>query len=240
VEYHFWLYWFQLPFIISAGKWEDQMIVDASLGFLNNVPLLTKNNIDTIGRYFCQDQTEEKFLKPDEARQIAQANIRLFTIFEQAVDLTSGVAHANCALDCAKAIGQPAQSAIYFGIEKNGGFTKADMGQITTYFADIKKTIAGQFKIGIYSNGTPCRVLKAAGSVDYTWLAAASYSHDGTWDFYTSGLWTLAQVGPLDINTNLIPGSWPHMKNPWTLDVNIPNGQFGSFIANPPPANAPV
>jgi hypothetical protein len=124
VEYHFWLYWFQLPFIISAGKWEGQMIVDASLGFLNNVPLLTKNNIDTIGRYFCQDQTEEKFLKPDEARQIAQANIRLFTIFEQAVDLTSGVAHANCALDCAKAIGQPAQSAIYFGIEKNGGFTE--------------------------------------------------------------------------------------------------------------------
>ena len=105
-------------------------------------------------------------------------------------------------MNCAKAIGQPSQSAIYFGIEKDGGFTNGDMKQVSNYFADIKKTLAGNFKIGIYSNGTPCRVLQKEGAVDFTWVTAASYSHDGTWDYYTEGLWTLAQIGPLDINTD--------------------------------------
>ena len=139
-------------------------------------------------------------------------------------------------MNCAKNIGQPQGSAIYFGIEKNGGFMQGDMLQITGYFTDIKNTIAGKFDIGIYSNGTPCGALLQAGLVKYTWLAAASYSHDGTWDFYASGLWTLAQVGPLDIKTELLP-SWqvaPSVPK-WTIDVNFANGNFGSFMANPPP-----
>jgi Domain of unknown function (DUF1906) len=212
------------------------MIIDSDIGFEGNVQALTNNNVDTIGRYYCEatDPHHYKLILPKEAGQIAKAKIRLFTIFEQAVDLTNGTTHANSAMTCAQAIGQPPGSAIYFGIEKAGGFTQADMGQITTYFKDIEKAIAGKFDIGIYSNGTPCRVLKKAGLVKYTWLAAASYTHDGTWDFYTSGLWTLAQAGPLDINTNLMPKSWPAMAQPWTLDVNFANGDFGSFMANPP------
>jgi Domain of unknown function (DUF1906) len=214
------------------------MIIDNDLGFKGFVPALTKNKIDTIGRYFCDqnDPTAYKLISATEAGQIAAAGIKLFTVFEAgSVDLSAGVSHANTAMNCAKTIGQPQGSTIYFGIEKDGGFTQADMQQITTYFTNIKNTIAGKFDIGIYSNGTPCGALRQAGLVKYTWLAAASYSHDGTWDFYASNLWTLAQVGPTDINTQLIP-SWQIASNvpKWTIDVNFANGDFGSFMANPP------
>ena len=215
------------------------MIIDCDVGFENYVKALTENNIDTIGRYYCasNDPTAYKLISANEARQLTKANIRLFTIFEAgSVDLSKGRDHANTAMNCAKSIGQPQGSAIYFGIEKkDSGFKQGDMLQITNYFTDIKNAIGGKFDIGIYSNGTPCGALMQAGSVKYTWLAAASYEHDGTWDFYASGLWTIAQVGPLDIKTWDIP-SWqvaPRVPR-WEIDVDFAKAEFGSFLANPP------
>lgn len=215
------------------------MIIDSDIGFEGYVPVLTKNKVDTIGRYFCdpKDPTAYKLITPKEAGQIAQANIRLFTIFEAgSVDLSKGQSHAGTAMSCANAIGQPQGSAIYFGIEKDGGFTKNDMPQVTQYFADINSTIAGKFDIGVYSNGTTCATLLGPPKlVKYTWLTAASYSHDGTLDFYASGLWTIAQVGPLDIATkNLVSWKIAPKVAPWKIDINCVNGSIGSFIANPP------
>ena len=213
------------------------MIIDCDVGFENYVQVLTKNKVDAIGRYYCdkRDKTAYKLIGKTEARQLAQANIRLFTVFEAgSVDLSKGKDHANTAMSCANDIGQPQKSAIYFGIEKDGGFTQADMSQITPYFTEISATINGKFDIGIYSNGTPCAALKKAGLVKYTWLAAASYSHDGTMDFFKSGLWTMLQMGPTDIKASLLP-SWQMPQTPkWEIDLDFANGEFGSFIANPP------
>ncbi|KJC51675.1 hypothetical protein UP09_01935 [Bradyrhizobium sp. LTSP885] len=216
------------------------MIIDCDVGFENFVNTLTKNNIDTVGRYYCKsnDPTAYKLISPKEAGQIAKANIRLFTVFEAgSVDLSKGADHATTAMNCANSIGQPQGSGIYFGIEKDGGFESGDLPRISTYFTDIKRTIGGKFDIGIYSNGTPCGSLLQAGLVKYTWLAAASYGHDGTWDFYSSGLWTIAQVGPLDIKTWKIPSWKVAPKAPrWEIDVDFAKNEFGSFLANPPVA----
>jgi hypothetical protein len=216
------------------------MIIDCDVGFKDNVQVLKKNNIDTVGRYYCSKEDKRgayKIISPTEAQQMAHANIRVFAVHEASqVDLSKGKDHANTAMACARDIGQPEGSVIYFGIEKKDGFKQADMPQITNYFADIKNTIAGKFEIGIYSNGTPCAALLRAGLVKYTWVAAASYLHDGTWDFYASGLWTIAQIGPLDIKTWLLP-NWAAANAPkWTIDVDFANGPFGSFIPNPPAA----
>jgi hypothetical protein len=220
------------------------MIIDDDLGFLNAVQVLTKNKVDTIGRYYCSKDDVDgayKVISAQEALQLAQANIRLFTIHEASVvDLTKGVAHASTAMQQAGDIGQPPGSAIYFGIEKDGGFTKADMPQVIQYFNDINATIAGKFDIGVYSNGTTCATLLGPPKlVKYTWLAFASYAHDGTWDFYVSGLWTIAQMGPTDIKTSLIPSSWqvaPGTDPQWKIDIDLVQGPFGSFMANPPAA----
>src|SRR5580704_18249094 len=130
------------------------MIIDCSISLLNNVKLLTNNNVDTVGRYYCSsdDPLVSKLITPAEAGQIAKAGVKLFIVYEGPLDLTTGASQATTAMNCANGIGQPAGSAIYFGIEKDGGFTAADLPQITTYFKDIGKTIAGKFDIGIYSN----------------------------------------------------------------------------------------
>jgi hypothetical protein len=171
------------------------MIIDCDVGFENYVQALTDNKVDTVGRYYCDsnDPTAYKLISPKEARQIALAKIRLFTVFEAgSVDLSKGQAHATTAMNCAKSIGQPQGSAIYFGIEKkDGGFTQDDVQKITPYFTNIKNTIGGKFDIGIYSNGTPCGALLQAGLVKYTWVAAASYTHTelGTFMRAVSGRW---------------------------------------------------
>jgi hypothetical protein len=213
------------------------MIIDSDIGFENHIQSLTNNKVDTVGRYYCDNKQSYKVIGANEARQLAHANIRLFTVFEaEALDLSKGVAHAQAALDCAKAIGQPANSAIYFGIEKDGGFTAADMPEVTQYFSDINTTIAGRFDIGVYSNGTTCTTLLGPPKlVKYTWLAAASYTHDGNKDFLKSCRWNMLQMGPTDILASQLP-SWkaPGVPN-WTIDLNFPNGNdIGSFIANPP------
>jgi hypothetical protein len=212
------------------------MIIDSDTSFENYVSILTQYHVSAVGRYYC-DVASYKVIGPKEARQLTQANIRLFTVFEaEAVDLSKGKDHANAAMNCAKAIGQPQGSAIYFAIEKSGGFTPQDMPQVIQYFKDINATIAGKFDIGVYSNGTTCAALRGPPQlVKYTWLAMASYTHDGTWDFYTTGLWSIAQVGPLDIQTWLIP-SWPVSEAvcKWKIDTDFVQGDFGSFIANPP------
>jgi Domain of unknown function (DUF1906) len=206
------------------------MIIDCDDGFKDNVSFLTKNNVDTVGRYFCRDDdpTAYKLISPKEAKQIADANIRLFTIFEAGqLDLTQGQANAQTAMDCAKKIGQPQKSAIYFGLEKSGGFNTPDLTAIRTYFQAINSTIENKFAVGIYSNGIPCQAMWAEKLCKYTWLTAASYSHFGTQDFFSTGLWSLAQVAPVDIKTD----AW--IKK-WKLDINVANGDFGSFVAAPP------
>jgi hypothetical protein len=206
------------------------MIIDCDDGFENNVSFLTKNKVDTVGRYYCRtdDPTAYKLISVREAKQIADANIRLFTIFEAGrLDLTQGQANAQTAMDLAQKIGQPQSSAIYFGLEKAGGFDTPDLPDIRTYFTAIKNAIGQKFAIGIYSNGIPCQAMWTEGFCKYTWLTAASYSHFGTQDFFSTGLWSLAQVAPVDIKTD----AW---QKKWKIDINVANGDFGSFVASPP------
>jgi hypothetical protein len=116
------------------------------------------------------------------------------------------------------------------------------MPQVTGYFSDINSIIGGKFAVGVYSNGTTCAtLLKPPALVQYTWLAAASYDHDGTKAFTKSGLWNMLQMGPTDIPASLLP-SWKSSGcPPWTIDLCFANGDdIGSFIPNPPAAAADV
>ena len=68
------------------------MIADSDIPFTDQVALLTKSRITTIGRYFADENIENekyKILFPPEAGQLKAANIRVFTIFSN--QLTSQV-----------------------------------------------------------------------------------------------------------------------------------------------------
>ncbi len=166
-----------------------------------------------------------------EAQQIAAAGIRLFVVYEDygaaakmVLTPDQGKADATAAMDQASIIAQPTGSAIYFAVEGlPDGYKAADLPKIKDYFGAIKETIAGKYQIGVYSDGAVCEALLDGSYCRYTWLTAASYSFEGTKDFFTSGRWSLAQVGPLDLQP---PGQqWGGRK----IDINCANGDFGAF-----------
>jgi Domain of unknown function (DUF1906) len=213
--------------IIATGV--IAMIIDSDKGFTTDadVQLLQTNKVDTIGRYYCSDIHSYKLISRGEAQKISKANIRLFVVFEDGpVDLTKGDENAQKALDCANNIKQPDHTAIYFALEGPAdGFDVNRLPEIRNYFTAIRNKIAGKFEIGIYSNGVPCRAMLQEGYCKYTWLAAASYAHKGTKEFFASGLWTLAQVAPTDMTDH-----WNNRK----IDINVSNTavnkDFGSFL----------
>jgi hypothetical protein len=202
------------------------MIIDCDVGFLDNVPLLQQHNVDTVGRYYCTQNTY-KLLGPKEAHQIAAAGLRLFVVYEDhgSVNLTygQGKADATAALKQAALIEQPPDSAIYFAVEGlPNGYKAGDLPQLRQYFSGIKDAVAGKYAIGVYSDGTVCQAMAEEGFCRYTWLTAASYSFEGTKDFFASGRWSLAQLAPLDLH----PDDWKGRK----IDINCANGDFGSFL----------
>jgi hypothetical protein len=158
-----------------------------------------------------------------EAQAIANAGIKLFTIFEDDGDPSlqggMGIKHAQLALRQAKAIGQPPGSAIYFALEHlPHGYTKADVPGVVGYIKEIISVFNGRYRIGVYSDGVVCDALLSAGQCDFAWLSA-SMGFEGSKQFYASGRWALAQQTPLDQN-------WNGIK----VDVNEFKNSFGQFL----------
>lgn len=204
------------------------MIIDCDDGFKGKVKLLLDNHVDTVGRYYCTENTY-KLIDKTEARQISKAGIRLFTVYEDTgkssqMVLTKerGQKDAAKAVEQAGVIGQPQGSAIYFAVEGlPDGYKKADLPKLRNYFSGVKETIGDKYAVGVYGDGVVCEALLNEGYCKYTWLPAASYKHPGTLAFFASGRWSLAQVAPLDIK----PG-WEGRK----IDIDCANGDFGSFL----------
>jgi hypothetical protein len=64
-----------------GSRTEENVIIDCDDGFKGHVKLLLDNHVDTVGRYYCTENTY-KLIDKTEARQIAKAGIRLFTVYE--------------------------------------------------------------------------------------------------------------------------------------------------------------
>ena len=82
-------------------------------------------------------------------------------------------ARTNIIITCAKLFGQPTASAIYFAVDYDALSSMDDT--LKTYFDIIKTKLATRgYRTGVYGGGAVCSMLKAAGKVDFTWLAGAS------------------------------------------------------------------
>lgn len=202
------------------------MIIDTNSSCLGKTAILKKLNIDTVGRYFRMKTHPEWAITKAEANELSNAGIRIFTIFEDygyasKLNLTvdQGKRDAQSALNQAMDIGQPKGSTIYFAAEGlPDGYRKVDLPKITDYFSGIVSVLSGDYDIGIYGDGVVCQALLDAGICRYTWLAAASTKFPGTNAFMSSWRWSLAQLGPLDIDVEGL-----------SLDINVANGDFGAF-----------
>ncbi len=188
--------------------------------------------IATVFRYYSHlpPSLPDKFVTPEEARIIYDAGLSLGTVFQhynncfRTFENAWGREDAEQALRQAEGIGQPAGSAIYFGVD--GDWPYASMlGPVRRYFEDVNAAFAGSgYAVGVYSNGCVCDTIREAGLASYFWLSGST-AHTGTQAFFNLGRWTLYQ-NALDIGVGL-----PTVH----IDTNLSNpaagGYFGQFDA---------
>jgi len=187
--------------------------------------------ITAIGRYYTRNRANAKILKPDEARALSAAGIRIWTVYQNRhrlrVDFSAvkGKQEAEDALDYAKhVINQPPGSAIYFSADFDA--TAAEVSSaILPHFQAVAAafTAAGNpYRIGVYSSGAVCQALLDAGVVQLTWLSQSS-GFRGTAQFKASGRWNILQALPVRGFCNFDDDVDPDTINPEFAD-------FGGFL----------
>lgn len=208
-------------------------IVDASARIdAAKARALKGRGVKTVFRYYCQlpPSLPGKDLQPEEANVILGEGLSLGVVFQhynncyRTFENHWGKEDAEQALRMAAAIKQPTGSAIYFGVD--GDWPWAGMlEQVVAYFEDVNKAFEGSgYKVGVYSNGCTCNVIREKELASYFWLSGST-GHSGTQAFYNTGFWTMYQ-NALDITL---------ADAKLSVDSNLLNpaakGDFGQFDA---------
>jgi hypothetical protein len=188
-----------------------------------SITCLQSKGLKFIGRYYSRTtQIAGKKLSASEARLISLGDIAIVAVYEDGptsydyFSAARGVADANGAISQANAVGQPAESAIYFTVDYDA--TSTDIaGNITAYFQAIAATIGSQFRLGVYGSGAVCAAIKAAGCVSLAWLAQST-----GWSGYSTFTdWAIKQ-GPEQSVCGL------------NSDTDVARGEFGAFVVLQP------
>ena len=131
--------------------------------------------------------------------------------------------NAKAAVSQAKALGQPAGAAIYFGVDiafsANDAVTREAM---TAYFREVRKVLRrARFQLGAYGNGDALRVLLNERLIDHAWLSA-SRAYPGTSTFHNTGDWHFFQNG---VNLEWFTGRPGACRRGLPLDTNVKNAR---------------
>lgn len=189
------------------------MIIDTDTCTTSHLADLKARGVTHIGRYYAAKGS--KRLTKDEARAISDAGLQVFVVYEDSGDpeltIARGIRDAGLALAQAKAIGQPAESVIYFALEHlPSGYDASHIPGIKLYFEGIRQGL-GPYKAGCYSNGTTLAALLDASLIDYAWVSAST-SFAGSREFLKTKRWHLAQRkvdqnwGGVSTDTNDVQG----------------------------------
>lgn len=202
-----------------------QKVIDTPWNVTRYLDALRAINVETIIRYFNRTSSAklpEKRIEKPEATAIAEAGIRLCTIYQQNggqggkisdFGTKSGFEDADRAIDQATKIGQPKNSAIYFSVDHDF-YNPSDLAAIVDYFAAAASRLKGNYKVGVYGSGTVGKAVTQAGHAELIWLAAAM-GWSGTKDLLRTDKWALYQKWPsIDIplphDTNVVSSAWPN------------------------------
>lgn len=153
---------------------------------------LKGSRLDFVARYYRDATSRWPSLSAEEARMVSSAGMKLVALWESHshnpayFSYASGYSDAVTAYRQAKAIGQPAGSAIYFAVDFNA--QAADItGPVDQYFRGIVAGLAAaaqrapQYRVGVYGSGAVCGYLKGARLAEYAWL-----SNSTAWAGYSS------------------------------------------------------
>lgn len=163
---------------------------------------LKSSKLDFVARYYRDPASRWPALTAEEARNLSAAGFRIVAVYESHSHLrdyfsyASGYSDGMTAYREAKAVGQPAASAIYFAVDFNA-FQPDVNGPIDQYFRGIAAGMtaaagkAPEYGVGVYGSGAVCDYLKRAHLAQYAWLsnstAWAGYDAFNDWDIRQAG-----------------------------------------------------
>lgn len=185
---------------LSAGRGVGiDMSTDAS-DVLNE---LEDAHVDFVARYYRDPDSKWPPLSPSEAQRLSSLGLKIVAVYEYHLPVPAhftyegGYNDALTAYSEARAVGQPAGSAIYFAADFHA--YDDDLASVVDYFRGVNAalTTAGDgtedYMVGVYGSGPVCDAVKSAGLARYSWL-----SNSITWDDGTAYEdWNIMQGGPL-------------------------------------------
>lgn len=219
------------------------MIIDTNMDCTPKLDELKALGVMTVIRYDNRlNPHGEKQIKPEEARAIAAAGMRLGIVYEGAGDQpgqfseATGYQDAKYSRERAAERGQPDGSAVYFAVDfdANQFQIKRD---VLPYFEGVRRALteANNFpklRAGVYGSGLSCRSALEVGLVELTWVSC-SMGWTESHVFVASGRHNIRQHLP-----QVIAGldTDPDEVNPAHPDI----GDFVPFAAAEEPQDAPV
>jgi hypothetical protein len=159
--------------------------IDLSIDTGDVLDQLRNGRVDFIARYYRDPVSSWPALSAGEARRLSSLGLKIVAVWEPSSPVpeyftySSGYDDAIAAYRQAKAVGQPAGSAIYFAID----FNAEDLASIEQYFQGVAAGFgaasggSAEYKIGVYGSGAVCDAVKGAGLAQYSWL-----SNSTAWD----------------------------------------------------------
>jgi hypothetical protein len=143
---------------------------------------LKGSQIAFVARYYRDPVSTWPVLSPNEAQKLSSLGLKIVAVWQQNspdpenLSYSQGYSDAIAAYREAKAVGQPAGSAIYFAVDLNAD----DLQPVKEYFRGIAAGLAAsgngraEYRIGVYGSGAVCDAIKKAGLAEYSWLSKAT------------------------------------------------------------------
>lgn len=162
---------------------------------------LAGGRVDFVARYYRDPSSRWPALSANEAQGLSSLGLKIVAVWESHsrhptyFSYSSGYNDAVTAYRQARAIGQPAGSAIYFAVDFDA--RKRALEGIDQYFRGIAAGFAAasggnaEYRVGVYGSGAVCDAVKLAGLAQYAWLSnsiawAGSLGYDG-WNIRQGG-----------------------------------------------------
>lgn len=185
-----------------------------------------------VGRYLNLLTGYHDGLTSAEVNNIMNTNMFIYSLYQDNMPsgttgftATAGLNHATNAVALATAINQPANTPIYFAVDRN--FSESQCADITDYFDAIKEYLDSSdnnpngYKLGVYSSGLLCEyVLDNIDSTAFTMKrnARADLGYDYTdWNIYqnTADITFSNCDFPVDMNLSATKGG-----GGWRISTN--------------------
>jgi hypothetical protein len=172
------------------------------------------SKLDFVARYYRSPTSRWPTLTAAEAQRLSSLGVKIVAVWEwhshdpAYFSHASGYSDAISAYTQAKAVGQPAGSAIYFAVDYNAPSSDIS-GAIDQYFRGVAAGLAAagngrsEYKVGVYGSGAVCDAMRRTGLAQYTWLTNST-SWAGTLNYDD---WNIRQGGhfsvlPFDHDSN--------------------------------------